>query len=120
MRVRRLQDGDYSSELFQGVSWANDTFLILVGQFKFNLIQNSTRERKDTRFSHQRNLFTLHKNVIFRQQEGGYLGQLPHRRAVSIRDDGAKLVQCVVQVVHSPALSRVNIQPHALPLTSRL
>jgi len=65
-------------------------------------------------------LVTLHKNIIFRQQESGYLGQLPHRRTVSVRDDRAKLVQCIVQVVHSPALTRVNIQPHAFPLTSRL
>lgn len=65
-------------------------------------------------------IVTLHENVVFRQQEGGYLGELPHGRAVSVRDDGTELVQGVVQVVHPPAFSCVDIQPHALPLTSRL
>jgi len=46
VRVWRLQDGDYSSKLLQGVSWASNTFFTLTDQFKFDLIQNSTKERR--------------------------------------------------------------------------
>lgn len=32
---------------------------------------------------------TLHKDIIFRQEKGGYFRQLPHRGTVRVRDDGA-------------------------------
>jgi hypothetical protein len=65
-------------------------------------------------------LFTLHEDIILRQQKGGYLRQFPHRGAVGVRDDGAKFIQSVVQVVHPPAFARVDVQSDALPLASRL
>lgn len=54
-------------------------------------------------------LVTLHEDVILRQEKSGYLRELSHWGAVSVGDDGAKLVQGVVQIVHPPALPRINI-----------
>ena len=58
----------------------------------------------------------LHEDVVFGEQEGGDLGQLADGRSVCVRDDGAQLVQRIVQVVHSTAFARVDSQPHQLRL----
>lgn len=39
---------------------------------------------------------------------------------MSVRDDGPEFVKCIVQIVHSSALSGVDVQSHAFPLSSRL
>jgi len=57
----------------------------------------------------------LHQNVVLGQQESGDLGQLAHRGAVCVWDDGAKFVQCVVQIVHAATLARVDRQPDLQP-----
>ncbi len=61
---------------------------------------------------HKRSILAsnLHADVIFRQQQSGNLGQLAHVRAVRIRDDSPQIVQGIVQVVHAPSLSGVDIQ----------
>lgn len=61
-------------------------------------------------------LFTLHENVILREEQSGNLGQFSHGRTVGVRNYRSKFVEGVVQIVHSPAFPGVDVQPHAFPL----
>lgn len=59
----------------------------------------------------------LHEDVVFGEQEGGYLGQFAYRRRVRVGDHAAQFVQGVVQVMHPPSLARVYVQAYRLALT---
>lgn len=58
----------------------------------------------------------LHEDEVLGEQQRGDLGQLAHRGRVGVGDDGAQLVQRVVEIVHAPPLARVDVEAHQLAL----
>lgn len=52
--------------------------------------------------------------MVLGEEKGGDFGELANTSTMGVRDDGAQIVERLVQVVHAAAFARVDAKPDEL------